>query len=107
MNYRIEFHENAKAGFLHHFTFLSKSSLSAAERMKSDYLAVIKRLKDNPFQFPLYIDEVVKGYSYRKALFGKRYQLIFRVFGKTVFVDAVYDCRQLNENGSEHMSEPV
>ena len=49
---------------------------------------------NNPYQFPIDIDLNPENTPYRKAIFGKRYKLLFIIDGESVFVDSVADCRQ-------------
>lgn len=79
---------------LHHIAFLSRVSLPAAKKFRNDYAAILRRLAESPFQFPVETDLNLPEGAYRKALFAKRYKAIFLVEKKTVYLDAVIDCRQ-------------
>lgn len=79
---------------LHHIAFLSRVNLPAAKKFRNDYAVILRRLAENPFQFPVETDLNLPEGAYRKALFAKRYKAIFLVEKKTVYLDAVIDCRQ-------------
>ena len=79
---------------LKHISFLAKVSLPAAKRFRNDYSAILKRIADNPFQFPIETDLNLPEGIYRKALFSKRYKAIVMVEQFTVYWDAVVDCRR-------------
>ena len=92
--YRIIIATRVKKQLLNHILFLSKVSIPAAKRMRNSFEEVLVRLKDNPFQFPLDQTFAKLGLSYRKALFDKRYKVLFLVEDDTVYIDSVIDCRQ-------------
>ena len=92
--YRIIVARRVKVQLLNHITFLSKVSIPAAKRLRNSFKDTLVRLEENPFQFP--IDSVFAGLNlpYRKALFEKRYKVLFTVEDNTVFIDSVIDCRE-------------
>lgn len=92
--YRIIIARRVEIQLLNHISFLSRVSIPAAKRLRNSYKDVLERLKDNPFQFP--IDSVLAELNlpYRKALFEKRYEVLFTVEDDTVFIDSVVDCRE-------------
>ena len=49
---------------------------------------------ENPFQYPVDTDPNLPEGMYRKALFSRWYKALFIVENKTVYLDAVVDCRQ-------------
>lgn len=79
---------------LRHIRFLGKVSLPAARRFRMEYSALLDRLEENPFQFPPDTDPNLPEGLYRKALFARWYKVLFMVEDKTVYLDAVVDCRQ-------------
>lgn len=92
--YKIVLAKRVRSQLLQHVSFLSKVSLPAARRLRNAFEEVVKRLEDNPFQFP--VDQIIAKFnlSYRKALFEKRYKVLFTVENNTVHIDSVVDCRQ-------------
>ena len=78
---------------LPHTEFISRVSVSAAERFVVDFEAIICRLSENPYQFPN-CDDPNLADTYRKAIFAKWYKMIFSVEDDTVYIDAVVDGRQ-------------
>ena len=79
---------------IRHIRFLSKVSLPAAKRFRMEYSTLLDRLEENPFQFPPDTDPNLPEGLYRKALFARWYKALFMVEDKTVYLDAVVDCRQ-------------
>ena len=79
---------------IRHIRFLVKVSLPAAKRFRMEYSALLDRLEENPFQFPPDTDPNLPEGLYRKALFARWYKVLFMVEDKTVYLDAVVDCRQ-------------
>ena len=79
---------------IRHIRFLAKVSLPAAKRFRKEYSEILDRLEENPFQFPIDTDPNLPKDMYRKALFAQRYKALFMVENKTVYLDAVVDCRQ-------------
>lgn len=94
MTYTVIVSRRVDSMLLKHISFLAKVSLPAARRFRNDYSTVLKRISDNPFQFPIEADLNLPEGIYRKALFSKRYKAIFWVEKSTVYLDAVVDCRQ-------------
>ena len=86
---------------LSHTEFLAQMSPAAAQRMYASYKKAISLLKVNPFQFP-FADELdapdIPPEMFRKCLFFKRYKALYLVEGSTVYIDAIIDCRQENNN---------
>ncbi len=76
-----------------HAEFIARVSPAAAYRMKEQFDAILARLRENPFQFPLARNPNLPAEIYRTAGFAKWYQLVFSVEGNTVYVDAVVDMR--------------
>ena len=96
--YRIILASRVRIQLLNHIQFLSKVSLPAARRLRSSFKEIIARIGENPFQFP--VDPIFEdlNFPYRKALFEKRYKVLFTVSDNVVFIDSVVDCRQNNQS---------
>jgi len=92
--YRILLAARVRTQFLRHVEFLSRVSIAAAKQLRNDFKSTLLRLMNNPYQFPIDIDLNPENTPYRKAIFGKRYKLLFIIDGESVFVDSVADCRQ-------------
>ena len=78
---------------LPHTEFISRVSVPAVERFVEDFEAIIRRLSENPYQFPSCNDPNLAD-TYRKTVFAKWYKMIFSVEDDTVCIDAVVDGRQ-------------
>lgn len=96
MSYQVIVAQRAGAMLLSHVRFLSRVSLPAARKLRSEYARILQRLEDNPLQFPVCEDLSLPEDVYRQAIFAKRYKAIFMIEGSTVYLDAVLDCRQDN-----------
>ena len=92
--HRVILATRVRLQLLYHASFISRVSPNAAKRFLKAFSEVIKRLKDNPFQFPVDQVFVELNLPYRKALFEGRYKILFTIEGLDVFVDSVVDCRQ-------------
>ena len=79
---------------LNHFEFLLRVSVPAAKRFREEFGNTLREIVANPFQFPWETDLNLPEKMYRKALFAKRYKILFTVEDHTVYLDAVADCRQ-------------
>ena len=99
--YNIILARHAERMLLSHTKFLTKVSPSAAKRLLEDFRKVINSLANNPFQFPI-ADTLdvpnIPPETYRKCLFDGRYKTLFLVEDDNVYIDAVIDCRQENNN---------
>lgn len=78
---------------LKHAEFISRVSIPAAKRFRQEFAEVVRRLSENPYQFPTYDDPNLPPDTYRKAIFAKWYKAVFSVEGHTVYLDAVVDGR--------------
>ena len=83
---------------IRHIEFLARVSIKAARNLRAEYADVLDRLEDNPYQFPLDTDPVLRDSGYHKAIFYKRYKAVFLIEDNKVYLDAVADCRQSSEN---------
>lgn len=92
--YNIILSSRVDGMLMRHVSFLARVSLPAAKRFRAEFGELLKRIAENPFQFPVETDPNLPNGMYRKALFAKRYKALFTVEEKTVFLDAVVDCRQ-------------
>lgn len=94
--YTVTISKRANAMLIDHTRFLANVSVSAAQKLVSEFENILDILEDNPFQFPIETEYDFLPGEYRKALFGKRYKALFMVEDHTVYMDAVLDCRQDN-----------
>ena len=83
---------------LKHAQFLSRVSLPAVKRFRQEFKEILRRLEENPYQFPLYDDPNLPPDTYRKAIFAKWYKAVFCVDDHTVCLDAVVDGRMDYQN---------
>ncbi len=72
---------------------VAKVSRSAAANFRAEFLDRIRRLAENPYQFPPYDDPNLPDDVYRKVLFVKWHKAVFSVEGETVCIDAIVDGR--------------
>ena len=79
---------------LEHIRFISRVSVPAARRFRAEFAELIRRLGENPYQFPVYDDPNLPSDTYRKALFARWYKAVFVVEGNCVYIDAVIDGRR-------------
>ena len=83
---------------LEHVHFISRVSIAAAKRFRTEFADLTRRISENPYQFPVLEDPNLPHDTYRKALFAKWYKAIFYVDGDIVYIDAVVDGRQHRNN---------
>ncbi|WP_304965086.1 type II toxin-antitoxin system RelE/ParE family toxin [uncultured Oscillibacter sp.] len=81
------------AMLLQHTAFIAGVSTPAAKRFRDEFADVLKRLSENPFQFPPYEDPNLPKDVYRGAFFANWYKAVFSVSDNVVYLDAVIDCR--------------
>ena len=76
---------------LEHVPFISRGSVPAAKRFRTEFAELTCRLSDNPYQFSVLEDPNLPRDIYRKALFAKWYKAVFYVDGDTVYIDGRRD----------------
>lgn len=91
--YDVRFHPRLGAQLERHAEFIARVSRPAAVNFRAEFLDLIRRLAENPYQFPLYDDPNLPDDVYRKAIFAKWYKVVFSVEGETVYIDAIVDGR--------------
>lgn len=91
--YRVFFHPRVSSQLESHAEFIARVSLPATNRMKEEFDAIITRLGESPYQFPLAQNPNLPADVYRTASFAKWYQLVFSVEGDMVYIDAAVDMR--------------
>jgi hypothetical protein len=99
--YKVLIASRADNMLLLHVEFLAQVSPKAARMLVLGFKKVKDRLADNPFQFPLADELDLPGIvpdKYRKCLFSGRFKAIFLIEGRDVYVDAIIDCRQENND---------
>lgn len=96
-NYKIIFAKRVDQMLLRHIEFLSRISVPAAKQFYREFEEIVHRMKDAPLQFPPEKDQNLPV-GYRKAIFAKRYKVVFSVKEDTVYLDAVVDCRMDTHN---------
>ena len=93
-SYNIVFSSRVDKMVTDHVSFIARVSISAAKQFRRELADILKRIEDNPYQFPVDTDLNLPEDMYRKALFAKRYKVLFMLENQTVYVDAIVDCRQ-------------
>ena len=91
--YLVKVFPHVNSQLVRHASFIANVSKAAAIRFRDEFAEILKKLNDNPYQFPSYDDPNLPPDVYRKVLFAKWYKVVFYVEGNTVFVDAVVDGR--------------
>ena len=79
---------------LEHIRFISRVSVSAAKRVRTEFAELTCRISENLYQFHVLEDPNLPRDTYRKALFAKWYKAVFYADGDTVYIDAVVDGRR-------------
>jgi len=92
--YKIILARRIDGQLLRHFEFLMRVSLPAAKRFRDAFAETLHEIGMNPLQFPVEEDLNLPSGMYRKAIFAKRYKILFLIDEDIVFIDAVVDCRQ-------------
>jgi plasmid stabilization system protein ParE len=95
--YQIIFAKRVEGMVLRHTEFLARVSVPAARTFYREFEDTLRRVGENPYQFPVEEDRNLPQGQYRGALFAKRYKALFTVAEKTVYLDAVVDCRMDNK----------
>lgn len=99
--YHVELAKRADAMLLWHTEFLARVSPKAAGKLLAEFIKAISELSSNPYRFPFADDIDAPGLppmTYRKCYFYERYKAIFLIEDNDVFIDAIVDCRQENNN---------
>ncbi len=78
MKYQITVANRVRDDLLEQAAFVSRVSLSGARRYHREYLKILARLEENPFQFPVDLEIDLPGRTYRKAIFAKWFKVLFR-----------------------------
>ena len=94
ISYRVIIQDPATEMLVQHAQFLAQVSISAAERLISEFHEKAKSLEIMPERCPWLFDLYIPEYKYRKLLFSEYYLLLFQVIGTNVYIDAMVDCRQ-------------
>ena len=90
--YQVIVSEKAEKTLMHCIEFLSRNSIPGAKKLRAAYLDLIEDLEWNPYLFPV-SPQFPAEKNLRRALFYRRYEAFFRIEEKTVYLDAVFDCR--------------
>lgn len=56
----------------------------------------IEEMKENPLLYPKEQNIPLPSDDYRSALFYGRYKIIYKIEKETIYIDAIFDCRQDN-----------
>jgi plasmid stabilization system protein ParE len=92
--YTVVISDEAKQMLISHARFLAQVSEQAAKRLIETLQVKAKSLEQFPERNPWLVNPLLPYGKYRKLLLEKRYLLVYRIKGNTVYVDAVVDtCR--------------
>jgi plasmid stabilization system protein ParE len=92
--YTVIISDKATQMLISHSRFLAQVSETVALKLIDEFSSTAKSLEEFPERNPELCDALIPIGKYRKFLMAKRYLLIYKVKGSTVYVDAVVDCRQ-------------
>lgn len=92
--YTIVISDKASEMLVSHVRFLAQVSEQAAQNLIKEFKVSAKLLDKFPERNPWLSDPTLPINKYWKLLIYKRYLLIYKVKGSTVFVDFILDCRQ-------------
>ena len=94
MRYKVIVSRKATEMLINHIRFLSFISVPASKALRDEFSSVLDKLKENPLQFQIEEDLNLPKNKYRRAIFAKRYKAVYCIEEKTVYIDAIIDCRQ-------------
>ncbi len=92
--YKVVISDDASRMLVSHSRFLAQVSEVAALHLIEEFGIKAKSLEKYPERNPWLSDPMIPPGKYRKLLMAKRYLMVYQVKDKTVYVDAVVDCRQ-------------
>lgn len=95
--YRVVVSEEARGMLVSHTKFLAKVSVPASRKFLSAFRDAKAQLSAFPLSGPFDDDPALPAAIYQKCLFYGRYNILYEVEGKTVYIDAIVDCRQVSE----------
>lgn len=93
--YRVIVSEAAKGMLLRHMKFLANVSVPASRKILLAFKDAKAQLSAFPLSGPYDDDPALPAETYRKCLFYGRYNILYEVENKTVYIDAIVDCRQM------------
>lgn len=93
--YRVIVSEAAKGMLLRHMKFLANVSVPASRKFLLAFKDAKAQLSAFPLSGPYDDDPALPAETYRKCLFYGRYNILYEVENKTVYIDAIVDCRQM------------
>lgn len=96
--YEVRFSPQVRGQLIQHTKFIANVSKPFAQRFYAEFSKIIKRLENNPYQFPFCDDPNLPQHIYHKALFSKWYKAVFSIENETVYIEAVVDGRTLEQN---------
>ena len=92
--YQVIIASDANDRIYDHFEFLARVSVNAANKLLDGLLKDIRKLRTDPFRYPVYNRPYLPTGKYRYILSNKRYRIVYQIIGNQVFVDDIEDCRQ-------------
>lgn len=95
--YRVIVSDAAKGMLLRHMKFLANVSVPASRKFLLAFKDVKEQLSSFPLLGPYEDDPALPAETFRKCLFYGRYNVLYEVENKTVYIDAIVDCRQISE----------
>lgn len=89
--YRVIVSEAAKGMLLRHMKFLANVSVPASRKFLLAFKDAKAQLSAFPLSGPYDDDPALPAETYRKCLFYDRYNILYEVENKTVYIDAIVD----------------
>lgn len=96
--YQVQFSPQVQKQLIQHARFITNVSKPFAQRFYTEFSKIIKRLENNPHQFPFYDNSNLPQHIYHKALFAKWYKAVFSIQDEIVYIEAVVDGRTFEQN---------
>ncbi len=93
-SYRVIISDEATQMLVSHARFLAQVSESAALHLIEVFQKKAQSLEVFPERNPWLSDPLIPSGKYLKLLIEKRYLLIYKISGSTVYIEAVVDTRQ-------------
>jgi plasmid stabilization system protein ParE len=92
--YQVIFSDSAAEMLMQQVRFMAQVSESDAENLREEIIDGAKSLQNLPERNMWLSEPALPINKYRKMLISKRYLLIYKIKGETVYIEYVVDCRQ-------------
>ncbi|GHU89044.1 plasmid stabilization protein [Clostridia bacterium] len=93
--YKVIISTRAKRRMREHIRFLAIVSKPAATRLRVKFNAAFRSLEYMPYRYTVSARQDLESGEYRRLLVSRRYLVSYEIVGGTVYVDDIYDGRQI------------